>query len=399
MVLNPFYVYNLSFSFVIIIYLLGWSELFPKLSIGTILFFISTILLNLLLGRLFNRRIKIVEKNDLTNSKIYTLITLMVICGYILEFVITKNIPLLSVVLSIPNNYKDFGVPVFHVLLLTFNCFYATYIFQVYLANKSKKYLIEFILLSSLPLLIFNRGAFLFIVVSCTFIFLIKRNKRISKSLLIKLLLLIFTFSILFGVLGNLRLNNSVSHIVKVDKFSTELFLDIGGANEEFRNSIIPKPLFWVYIYTASPLANFQKTINESSTKSFEINEIDNFFISEVLIDSIGKRLIESYNLPEEKISQIAPSLTVGTVYAKSFIYLNWLGPVLIYILFILFVFSMTTFLKNNTFTLTGLSLLNTLAIFNTFDNMFSFTGFSFQFFYFVMFSLFFKVKRKEGSF
>ena len=51
-IVNPFYLYVIAFSLSIIVYLFGWSSLFPKLSFGLIIFFAVTFILFLITGYL-----------------------------------------------------------------------------------------------------------------------------------------------------------------------------------------------------------------------------------------------------------------------------------------------------------------------------------------------------------
>ncbi|CRH21474.1 hypothetical protein BN1423_160001 [Carnobacterium maltaromaticum] len=68
-----------------------------------------------------------------------TLITLGILFGYLLEGFYNKGFPLLSMLLKMDSNYTEFGIPMFHVFLVTFNSFFALYLFQVLLSISNKK--------------------------------------------------------------------------------------------------------------------------------------------------------------------------------------------------------------------------------------------------------------------
>jgi hypothetical protein len=192
----------------------------------------------------------------------------------------------------------------------------------------------------------------------------------------------------LFGIAGNVRIMHQEGRTENIT--SSEIILKIGDAKSSFRESIIPKEYFWAYLYISSPLANLQQTISNSESVDFTFGRLLSFINFEILPDFVSKRISEFLEVKKMKINQITPALTAGTVYAGSYVYLNWLGLVLMFSFTMLASCSYIILLRrDNVFFITGISILNTLILFNIFSNMFYFSGASFQLVYPLIFSFF----------
>lgn len=91
----------------------------------------------------------------------------------------------------------------------------------------------------------------------------------------------------------------------------------------------------------------------------------------------------------DEKYQRITPALTTAIMYTDSYVYLGWLGVILSYILFVIYIFLYRIFLdKESPFFITAISILNTVVIFNFFSNGFTFSGLNFQLIYPILFSI-----------
>jgi hypothetical protein len=195
-------------------------------------------------------------------------------------------------------------------------------------------------------------------------------------------------------MVGNLRVNNSYQ--TNTSLFDNSLFLQIGGATDEFKESVIPKEFFWSYIYIASPLANLQETINEFvHEKDVNIEDSLVFSVTQILPDFISKRIVSQYNIVIPDDVQITPELNVSTAYAQPYVILGWVGITLFSLFAFSFAFFYILLLKklDSQFFVVGVVLMNSIFVFSTFNNMFAFTGLSFQLVYPVLFSLFNKKK------
>jgi hypothetical protein len=87
-------------------------------------------------------------------------------------------------------------------------------------------------------------------------------------------------------------------------------------------------------------------------------------------------------------------ALTVSSVYAGSYVYLSWIGMVIMGIFIIIFPLFYISFLsKKSKYYVTAIAILNSLYLFLIFDNMFSFSGLSLQLLYPLIFHKLDKMK------
>jgi len=373
---NPFYLYVISFLVIVIIYQLGWSSLYPKLTIWLIVFFIITAISSLFLGGTIDKYNPIQYKKATGNTS-----SKRVILGiYILlacEFIYNKGIPLLMVFKNPSYDYIEFGIPTLHPILVTFTSFYTVYVFHVVLSEKKKRDLIKLIILLVFPILIYNRGMLMISLVSGLMVYLMS-IKKIKYKIFAYITVLVLILLFLFGVLGNYRLTGGSSN---------EYFLEVAEATESFKDSRIPEEYFWSYIYITSPLANLQNNINENKPEHLRVKD---FFLTELIPDFVSKRIAGVFHAERGEISQIAGFLNVGTIYSRSYSLLGWFGIYLMYFFIAGFVLLYIIILKrSNKYYVTGIAILNTFIIFNSFTNMIYFSGISFQLVYPIIFGIF----------
>ena len=383
---NPFFLYILGFSIPLLVYQLGWSNIFPKISFGLFLFLLLTSLYSFLVGYFVYNK-KFIVYRDISYDKNISVLAVLIFTGFFLECMYIGHIPLLTVLSGKECDYTTFGIKSFHVFCVTFGSFYTVYIFHVFLSTKRKTCLAICILMFVIPLLTYNRGMFLLNLSSCLFVYLLSIRKLYFKFVVILVLLALLVLY-LFGIAGNVRVMHQAGRTENIT--SSDLILKIGDAKDSFKESIIPKEYFWAYIYISSPLANLQKTLEDSDSVDLTFGRLLSFVNFEILPDFVSKRISKFLEVKKMKINQITPALTVGTEYAGSYVYLNWLGLVLMfsYTMFASFIY-IILLKKNRTFFITGIAILNTLVFFNMFSNMFSFSGVSLQLVYPLIFSFF----------
>lgn len=389
---NPFFIYILGFAISLSVYHLGWSNLYPTISFQLLLFFLLTFLYSFFVGWHVYEK-KIIVYRDVRRDKNIPTIAVFIVLGFCLEFLYLRHVPLLSILAGWECDYSAFGIKSFHPFLVTFSSFYSVYVFHVFLSTRKRKYIIIYLLVLAMPLLIFSRGTFLLILSSSLFVYLFSIRKLRFKFIVISVFLIVILFY-LFGLAGNIRCSHQAGRTEHIT--SSDIILAIGDAKDAFRKSAIPKVYFWAYIYTSSPLANLQKTITETDPTDLSFNRLLLFINSEILPDFASKRISRFLRIEKVNIEQITPELAVSTVYARSYVHLNWLGLVLMFsfTMFGSFLYIMLL-RRNNVFFITGIALLNTLIFFNIFSNMFSFSGMSFQLVYPLVFSF---CKRKNAK-
>jgi oligosaccharide repeat unit polymerase len=372
-------------------YLFKWSNLFPELGWPLLCFLLSSILLATLMGRSIMKQ-KIITFNKVEYKKHFDWITYGILTGYGLEFIYHRNFPLLAVFTKTSLSYTEFGIPTFHVFLVTFNSFFTIFLFQAVLSQGKRNWkLIILFLLTLVPsLLILNRGMLIIILINCVFVYLIRHQAKITMRKIAGLAVLLLICMYLFGVFGNIRVNNSYK--TNTSLLDNKMFLQIGGATEQFKESIIPKEFFWTYIYVASPLANLQKTIDKfEHKKDVDLSDSFIFTTTQILPDFISKRIVTLYQIVIPDLYQVTPELNVSTALAQPYAILGWNGIILFTLFGFLFSFFYILLLKrmNSEYFVVGITLMNSIFVFNTFSNMFAFTGLSFQLVYPILFTLF----------
>lgn len=381
---NPFYVYVISFLIVFLVYSLGWSNLYPSLSFGMYIFLISTFLIAALFGYVFQRN-KYIGYRDLANNLDFRVLAFVVIIwiGYTIEFLYFKQIPLFKLLRGVDViDYRDFGIKSFHVLLVSFNSFAIVYVFHYYVSTRKRKILIYYILALIPSILIINRGMFLIGIISSLFVYLFSLTKFLKFKQLLIMAASVMLILYLFGYVGNLRsAGGDPNYLPKESK-----------ATKAFMASKIPKEYYWTYLYAASPLANFQNNVNK--TKEVNYNFFD-LILFETFPDVLSKRV--AYLLNREKLGhhQIVHWLTVGSVYSKSYSYVKWFGPIIMFFyLCWVIILSIGLVPKSSSYHITVVAILLTLVFMNTFDNMLVFAGMILQLVYPIFLSLFEKRKK-----
>ncbi|MBL0742222.1 hypothetical protein [Chryseolinea lacunae] len=374
---NPFCIYIFSFTVVLSVYALGWSDLYPRLSINLFLFMAFTFVVAFAAALVLDQSKRIDYKPIVWSGRI-GVCTLLIWMGYCLEFVYNKGVPFLEILNGNTNyDYRDFGVPVFHVFLATINGFFAVHVFHQLISGFSLRRFVIWALNMLPSLLIVNRGMFIMMLASCLFVYILSL-KTIKTSVVVSIVILILIVFFLFGIMGNLRQT-------KGKTISTEFMLRESRATPEFKKSFVPKPYIWPYLYISSPMANLQNSIYSAKSEEGWVP----FVTFELLPDFISKRISKSMNVKSQSPPLIVPWLTVGTFYTRAYVYERWLGLCLIFVFFLATTLSYLYVLKKRSrYYVTGLALLNTVVLFNTFDNMYAFTGLSFQLVYPLLFSV-----------
>ena len=385
---NPFFANFLVWLVVLLLYEVRLSELYPALSPKMLQFLIITAICSFILFFFIP-----VPNNDITQDTIKRFsmkkmkyVVMVIYIGLMAECLYAGKVPLLAVFLENGYLYTKFGIPTFHVLFLTFTSFYTVLLFYVFLIKNDKSILKYIALLFLVPVLIFNRGTLTMNILTCGIIFISVYKNWSARKLLYCVSVILLMFFV-FGVAGNIR---SI-HLPGQDRnagYSSNYIFDIGKANVEFKNSIIPDEFFWTYLYISSPLANFQNTVNENKV-FFEYNNLPKMMIMEILPDYLSKRIAPFFNLQKEKATLISPFLTASSYYTGSYIYIGWIGPIILYLFLNFYILLYFVLLRTyKTFAIIGTALLTTIVYLNIFDNMIIFAGLSFQLFYPIIFSL-----------
>lgn len=372
---NPLYIYLVGFALSFTVYMLNWSDLYPEISTAMTVFFAITFFCFGAFGMAINY-LKLIRRTDSQTS------TRLIIRGasglllfYLFEFIVEGDIPLLSKLAGRAGvHYMEFGIPLLHGVLISYNSFLLAHTFSTYLSTKNKKLLIIYFILYLPALLFLSRSILMLGLLTSVFIY-IHYSKKLRFGTQVKLVVLGIITMYLFGVLGNLRSGG-------------DYIYEQSYATEKFMKSSIPKEFYWTYLYVASPLANFQNTVDKTDIVD---KDIVGFVFYENLPQIISKNFGAPLNIVQRDLVRLVPWLTVGTTYAKSISYLGWLGPYLLFVLNLLVYLMIIMFLvpRRSNYHITTISILSVIILLNIFANMLVVTGISFQLAYCIIFAFF----------
>ncbi|AOO74930.1 hypothetical protein LCW_02025 [Latilactobacillus curvatus] len=388
---NPFFMFILAFSAVILSFFFGWSSIYPSFSSDVLFFFIVMFLLAGVLGYFIYKSNVISFKKIKSTTNVVWLVVIVLI-GTLAEGAYNHGFPLQFMLQGKDSGYTEFGIPTVHVFLLTLTAFLTTYLWHLILSStgKLRNQYILLCVLSCIPYVLeVNRGMFMMVMINCFTIFILAIWKKIKVRHIIGLAIFGVVGLFLFGVMGNARVNTSYQN--GRSAFDSASIMQIGGATEKFKSSKIPKEFFWGYIYASSPVANFQKNVDYSkTTEKITVSKVNSMFFGELLPNFIGKRALANSDYKEVKIQQITPELNVGTALSSPYRLLGWIG-VTMYVIIIFagaYVYLYFLYKLNSRFFIVGLSVLNTIFALTIYSNMIQATGLSLQLAYPIIFAL-----------
>src|SRR6476619_584574 len=113
---NSHFCYISGFGTYLIVYLLGWSEIYPRLELSLLVFLIGTIILHILLSKIQRKKnIPFAQENPEPKVNPW-IVTAFLYTLWSIDFIKEGGIPLFKVLLNEPFDYKQFGFPSLHVL-------------------------------------------------------------------------------------------------------------------------------------------------------------------------------------------------------------------------------------------------------------------------------------------
>ena len=350
--INPFYLYSISFILAILFYQLQWSNQFPALSISLLFFMGLTFLILIPFGSKLNDYLKI-RPNTEVPGKIFDFIFAVIVLLGIISIAVRGYVP----ILKSDFNYHRFGIRYLYFFFNSLSIFFSVHYFCIFLEHKKAKFLVYLIILIILLVAVYSRYALFLCLFSCLFVFVLFKRKL--PVLYIVFAIIAFLASIyLFGYLGNKR-----------SRFESSYILHDLGASSTYVKRSSDINLYMTYLYITSPLANLQKNIDHSKGFSNN-NDLKEFVFYSLIPWNITSRLYDRVNLHSQDYSLVNKDLIVGTYYMRGFYNLGWTGMILLTLIFIGFVlFSTWISSKNPQFKMTSIALLSTVSSLLIFDN------------------------------
>ncbi|MDP3077407.1 hypothetical protein [Bradyrhizobium sp.] len=363
MLANPFVVFILSFGMVLLIYQLGWSELYLPLSYDVLLFFATTFLSAGLLARFTSPAIQ--NGRGYVAGLLPHYATWFVIVTFVAEILLAGGVPIL-LVLGGKEFYTQEANAV-HLHAFTFWIVFSTIRFADFIYSRNLRYLIE----AGLPVLFFGlliyRGSALMCLASWAFIFVIcNRSLRVWHAAVAGALAILIFYG--NGVIGDIR--------------SPQQEILIGEPTKAFKESVIPRNFFWSYLYSTVSIANLQLTVDLMDGNKGTVAE---FVASEFLPDTISKRVLPLLNdgissnmgnlVSRDQLygweqPQVSPGLNISTIFGRSYGFFGWLGPAIMFVALCSFIVTYLILIRSSPYRVPALALLNTLVLFCLFNNM-----------------------------
>lgn len=370
--MNPYINYIISFTTALIAYLVGWSDMYPPATAPLLTFLAVTFLVHGLLAYRWKRKVSVVIPEPVILKPVQ--VTLFIYLLWCLDFLYEGGVPIIKILLGLPYNYRQFGFPSVHVFTVTFASFYTIYLFGLFLQHRKRIYFVLYFINLTAALLIYSRAMLLFNLFA-SFQVLLFYTGGISRRQWAGLTLGLVVLAFGFGWMGSKRVS-----FENGKSYDPELFLSIGEASLEFRNSPVPPEFFWSYVYLSSPLANFQQNLNTYPVPKARTGLWARMINNEMLPDFISKRINTLFSTGRSDEHTIpGKPFNVSTVYSRSYCYLGWTGLIVMGVFVACVPLLYARWLPDNSYAFAGLAILNTMYFFLFYDNTIRFTGLSLQ--------------------
>jgi hypothetical protein len=353
LLVNPFYLYCIAFSFAIIAYLAGWSSIFPKLSSGLLLFLISTFVFFIIAGYLFSKKLPDFQNHREFGRQMTDIIFCLIILLGLVNVLFMGYLP----ILDRSHNYREFGMPVIDPLFNSLSIFFSVFFLHSFLDTRKKRLLIYILIILIFQVIIFRRSSIMWIITSSSFLFILYIRK-IRILVIVLSIICIPALSYCFGLYGNFRSNLTRSFVIN----------DL-GASSTFKNSGISYNHYMTYLYLSSPLANLQENIGKKGGE-LKNDNVKDFLFYCLMPQSFTLRIEKPLHLLPPETHLISPNLIVGTFYMVSFYTLGWLGMIIMVLFLFLYIILCLLVIKRwNICGLETLSLLSSTVCMLIFSN------------------------------
>lgn len=363
--INPFLGYGLFWTIAIIFYTISPAKVNLKLDLGLAFFLFVTIIVSYFFAYFFNKKYKN-KVFEVRERKTYPFIIALIVC-YLLEIIYSGQVPLFKTLMGVGSAYKDFGLPMLHVPIVTASIFFGLYNAFLFFVFKKRSYLCSALIVLSYFILIFSRGMIIFCAVCCVLLFFI--DKKIKVRHVVTVLLLAVVGGWLFGISGNIRSGaawndtGTLLQLAKIDANPHGVF----------------SPLYWVEEYIICSLRNLNYNVSFQPNYSFE------GFLYTIIPDFIAKRIFVN----ENSAALLVPAFTTSTMYAETYVNLGYGGMWISFFLYmaVAYIFSMIR-MRDVACKFVSYSVLFFLFAMSIFDNMMVYSGYSFTLVIAILFGL-----------
>tara|TARA_B110000503_G_C7095106_1_gene391204 strand:- start:319 stop:1386 length:1068 start_codon:yes stop_codon:yes gene_type:complete len=325
------------------------------------MFLFSLLFLALFFGRFLKKETMFLP---LTNRNIrFKKSYFVIIILFVIDFVYLKEIPLINAIFNSGTYYKDLDhIPLVYPLITSISVFLIVFYFYYYISFKEKIYL-TYILILLIPLVLnIGRGLVVMALLPCLLIYLSQLDFRNSYKKIGRLLLISFVFIILFGQLGNVR---STERIKNENNDLNSIIIVAGQATEEFKNSIVPSEFFWLYLYAASPIANFDNIL--AKRNFIDYSSLSEFIVYNFMPQSLQKRFLGEFKKNTKYL--IIDTFNVSTMFALPYFQYGWWGVFFFLFIYVLFFVIAYIIVRGSNYRVLFLAFFSTSFILGWFSN------------------------------
>lgn len=368
-IFNPFLIYVWGFFASLLAYQLPWSEYYPLISIEIVLFFTTSFIFYFFTFKIthpifkFNEKYKIYKINE---KKYFLIVAILVF----VNFSYMGKLPFLSSIYEYNYRSKEDNVmPFFYPLMIGAAYFFGCRFFVNYVCKGGVLSLFYSVAMI-VPAIAFVQRGMAFSQLVTYMIIYIFTKKHISMKKIAVSILIIFFVMYIFGALGGVRDSGGAYY---------RPITEMAGASENFYNSGVSENIFYFWVYFTSPLANLvENTSKNVSGVGGELNDFVAFVYSELILDTISKRIVDiDYLIDSYYDVRIVDTLNVGTMYTRAYSYFGWIGMIIMsfyYAWFIVFYLLIIRNVEqeNSEFFIIGMAMLSNLSLMMVFDNMLS---------------------------
>ena len=260
MLLNPAFMYAVTWTFVLIVYSLHLSDLLDPLRPSTVVLVAGTsvsFILGWMLeslpnyGRLATAKLNLEMLGETINSdkvrKRLKWIWLLFASGILFESIYFGGLPLLGLMgLGAAIPYVDFGIPGFHGLLNSLFYTGCAVTFARTLLGSSRQTLLLMTVSISYPILVMSRQVLISLILQYTLIYFSIR--RPSPRIFIRAGVVLTAILLIFGYLGDARSGR-------------DSIIELGAPTFAYPDWL-PSAFIWIYIYLSTPLNNVNYNID-----------------------------------------------------------------------------------------------------------------------------------------
>lgn len=296
-----------------------------------------------------------------TNKRVRR-VAVLIYLFVIIEMFHNGGVPVILIFSGVEYDYRNFGIPTLHVVLYGIYWFLCVHWFFVWLKSRQRYYLYYSLLLLAINFLLVNRGALIQALLAWGLLLLAHRGMsvKVFGKMLVCIAMLVWGF----GGIGDARMKS-----MGLDPNYT--ILAVGDASPKYPIDELGTGPFWFYLYTSSPLANWQ--INVTAERYLHADWWS-FVVTEIMPDFIGKHFLDD-SVPKVSPRLITSALTVTSAYGRAYFLKGWVGAAVIYCLLLVYYFLSRAVFRGSEYFFSGMATLSAGAALMIFYNMLSFTG------------------------